>query len=292
MLYPIDDLRDTHIIGNNCREWIIGKDRFPILRDHNFLCIGYSSIRPPYFMVKRKVEASLVVACHSGTAGVYDFKNGTTRVWEPGQVLLCPRGASYGYEAISEEPWLIAWAMHLDSESVPMVDGKESTIIEADCADYINSIQMLARESATNADPAALQALTSLIYIQMRRISSPNGMDRRIAKLWERVESDLGYSWSNTTMANYAHMSEEHLRRLCLRHYGQSPMKHLQQLRMHRACARLRTEGCTIEAIACQLGFSNVYSFSAAFKRWAGVPPGEFRRNGLKQTPNESIQIA
>jgi len=73
-------------------------------------------------------------------------------------------------------------------------------------------------------------------------------------------------------------MSEEHLRRLCHKHYQRSPMDHLTHLRLRRAGTMLRSSPEKMEEIAHQAGYESVYSFSAAFRRWSGIPPARFRR--------------
>jgi transcriptional regulator GlxA family with amidase domain len=45
-----------------------------------------------------------------------------------------------------------------------------------------------------------------------------------------RVEGDLGPDWDVAALAAVACMSEEHLRRLCHRHYERSPGDHLTHL--------------------------------------------------------------
>ena len=46
---------------------------------------------------------------------------------------------------------------------------------------------------------------------------------------------------------------------------------------VERAGTLLRSTPAKIEDIAVRVGFAGVYSFSAAFKRWSGVPPSEYR---------------
>jgi len=60
------------------------------------------------------------------------------------------------------------------------------------------------------------------------------------ARLWERVEADLGRDWDGRGLSQVAALSEEHLRRLCHRHDQRSPMAYLAQLRLHRAATLLR----------------------------------------------------
>ncbi|MBN1403536.1 MAG: helix-turn-helix domain-containing protein [Opitutales bacterium] len=281
MFPPLIPLRDTHIIGSRCKEWIIGRGRVPQFYNHNIVCVGHSILVPPYRMVRLKSDYALLVAC-TGGKGVF-YEDGQTRQWPEGKLLICPQGAQYAYEAVSEEPWRITWVLYLEASQHGSDNSMRARLVEADCEDFNSCAKMLIRETSSEAAPAAIESLTSLLRIHMQRLDGGDCIDSRVSNLWSIVESDLGANWDNTKLAQLAKMSEEHLRRLCLKHYGKSPIKHLQHLRMHSACIRLRTGNCKIETIAESLGFSSLYAFSAAFKRWAGVSPGQFRSHE-KQT--------
>jgi two-component system response regulator BaeR len=73
-------------------------------------------------------------------------------------------------------------------------------------------------------------------------------------RLWDHVEGDLGNDWDGHELAKTAALSEEHLRRLCHRHFRRSPMAHLTQLRMQRACTLLSSSTAKIEEIDRLLG--------------------------------------
>jgi len=282
MLPPLYPLRETHMVGPNTKEWVLGRERFPQLANSHFVWVGHSVIHQPYRMLRLSCVYAQVVACFGGSGKI--LIEGELQDWKAGQVMLCPRGALHAFEASNPDPWLLAWMFYDDTQEAPMINGDKSRLIDADGADFVSTLRMLTREAASEAEPAAIQALTGLLQIHTLRLCGSKRVDERLSRLWEHVEADLGRTWDNKQLSRHAAMSEEHLRRLCLRHYGRSPMKHLLQLRMHRACVNLRNSGCKIEAIAMQLGFASVYSFSTAFKRWAGVSPGQFRSG--EQTPN------
>lgn len=77
-------------------------------------------------------------------------------------------------------------------------------------------------------------------------------------------------------LARLAHMSTEHLRRLCHRQLGRSPMHHVIFLRMRRAAELLSTTNDKVETIANAVGYQNPFVFSNTFKKWTGWRPSEF----------------
>jgi AraC-like DNA-binding protein len=59
----------------------------------------------------------------------------------------------------------------------------------------------------------------------------------------------------------------------------------LESLRMDLARTHLEEGVLSIDAVATMLGYSDRSSFGRAFKRWTGVPPQQFRRDGAIAVP-------
>lgn len=71
--------------------------------------------------------------------------------------------------------------------------------------------------------------------------------------------------------------SGEHLRRLCKKALGRSPMQQLTFLRMEKASQLLLETDEKIETIARMTGYKNAFHFSNVFMEWVGIRPSEFR---------------
>ncbi|SFE61846.1 AraC-type DNA-binding protein [Paenibacillus algorifonticola] len=54
---------------------------------------------------------------------------------------------------------------------------------------------------------------------------------------------------------------------------------YLEMVRIERAAALLRTEGCTVDEIASRVGYNSSHSFRRAFKRVMGVAPSSYRQS-------------
>jgi AraC-like DNA-binding protein len=277
MLPDLFPLRETHMVGPTCKEWVMGRDRFPQFFTHNFAWVGHSALLPPYRMVRMKSFMTHIVACHGGRGRV--VIDGRAQLWEPGRVLLCPRGACHAFEAFDPDtPWLIAWVFCDEKSGPRVVEGDRARMIDADVSGFVSVLQLMAKECAAEADPAAIQSLISLLDIHSRRLGGGGRIDARLAALWERVDADLGRDWDVPGMARTAGMGDEQLRRLCLRDFGTSPMRRLTQLRMHRACVLLGESDCKVQALASMLGYESAYAFSTSFKKWSGLSPSAFRQ--------------
>lgn len=281
MLPPLLPLSETHHIGPTCREWVLLPERSPALRRARFAWVGHSVVRSPYRIVRLKSRYAHALAAVSGEGRV--VIDGRVVRWRPGQVLLAPQGEDHAFEVAGAGPWRIAWAFWDDLAGERLLAGTATRLIKAEATDFVATVELVAREGLGEAEPAAMQALVTLLQTHLRRIIGATPKDARLVKLWEEVEADLAHAWTAAELARRAATSEEHLRRLCHRHYRCSPMSYVSQRRMHRAAVLLRASGAKVETIAEQVGFASVYAFSAAFKRWSGLPPARFRQGGAER---------
>ncbi len=86
----------------------------------------------------------------------------------------------------------------------------------------------------------------------------------------KRSPAQLDYEWTLSELARVAHVSGEHLRRLCTQQLGRTPMRQVTYLRMRRAAELLSTTDEKIESITHAVGYQNPFVFSNTFKKWIG----------------------
>lgn len=278
MQAPGDYFFNTHKIGPDCRQHMMDKEHFPVMRAAPFIWLGYSELYPPYRMVRTaSVHSHIVVSLGGVGRAVID---GELVDWQPGQVLLAPVGAHHAFEVADDGAWSIAWVFYDDEVSAPVLSGRNTRLVQADGNDFASVLRMLLKESSGAASQPVMSAMVSLLDVCARRLASGDDVDARIQRMWGRVEADLARQWGVSDMARIACMSEEHLRRLCKKYYQRSPVEHLTHLRMRRAATMLRATQELVDDIARSVGYASMYSFSVAFSRWGGVPPSVFRLRG------------
>lgn len=73
-------------------------------------------------------------------------------------------------------------------------------------------------------------------------------------------------------------VSPYYLIRLFRRVYKQTPHQYLMQVRVSRAKELLRNSDLSITDICAEVGFESLGSFSALFRRMAGISPSAYRR--------------
>lgn len=94
----------------------------------------------------------------------------------------------------------------------------------------------------------------------------------------EHFRNDL----SIKELAKMANMSEKHFSTSFHQMLGLSPKQYIIQCRMNAAAKMLINTNNTISAIASELGYSDVYSFSKAFKKYYDEAPIDFRKQSNK----------
>jgi transcriptional regulator GlxA family with amidase domain len=118
---------------------------------------------------------------------------------------------------------------------------------------------------------------TELIHSYVLRFAQPHQSDARLWKLWEAVQQALDHPWTLDELATRACLSKEHLRKVCRRELGRTPMQQVTFMRMQHARHLLSTTREKVESISRQAGYANPFTFSNTFKKWIGWRPSEFR---------------
>ena len=161
-----------------------------------------------------------------------------------------------------------------------MVGGDAPRLVDVDPRGLWAGIEGLHREAIGPGEPSMLDRWVQLIEAHAARILDPHHDRDPLWRLWAAMTSDLAADWSLERLAEHAWFSAEHVRRLCLRHTGRSPVEHVTHLRMARAAALLESTPMKIAAVAEAVGYTNPFAFSTAFRRAKGTSPAAWRAAG------------
>ncbi|GAB3756640.1 helix-turn-helix transcriptional regulator [Microlunatus parietis] len=268
-----DDLRlvDDHRIGAGVREVIVYGRDCPELAEAGISMVGLSDVLDEFRFVRTDPAEAQLLACRDGRGAVWvDGKWVTCR---PGFAYLTPSHAPHAYRAYENTPWSVAWASFRPLRAG--VAGPLLRPVEAEL--WTQLIKALHTEQAGAADPEVVRMLSGLITLYLSR-QLDTGADPRLARLWRTVRQRLTDDWTLDRLAEQAGMSAEHLRRLCLREFGQTPSAMVRGLRMEQARLLLRTTDLTLASIARQTGYRDAFSFSRAFRRVVSISPDRWRR--------------
>jgi AraC-like DNA-binding protein len=274
-----NNLSETHIVGTRTKEWIVQATSCPSLRVHHIKHVGVADAAAPYRMVRTDLSGSYLLACFSGRGRIR--LDGRWQMCRAGMACLAPPHVLHAFHALPRQRWGFCWVRYEQpAEQKPIITSASPVMARFDPQPLRSAIFGLYCEASGTMDPVALHHWVELIQTYVLHFAQPWRVDDRLWRLWEVVDRSLDQSWTLEKLRQLSHLSGEHLRRLCRRQLGRSPMHHVTYLRMKRAAALLETTGDKIESIAQAVGYENPFVFSTTFKRWIGWRPSDYRRRG------------
>ena len=219
-----------------------------------------------------------MIVCCGGTGRVW--ADGGWKRLEPDHAYLTPPGKLHAFEPEGKAVWKTAWAIYEQpAHEKPIFDFPGPVVKQIDATPILELVQSIHREVHSMADPSMLHHLTEAFQLHVLRLRSTEPFDRRIGALTSMVEGAPSHPWTAKELAARLHVSEEHLRRICLKWLDRSPMDHAACLRIQRACALLHGPEMKLQTIAEIVGYANAFSLSIAFKRLTGVSPSHYREH-------------
>ena len=270
-----EKLSETHIVGEDTFQKIVHSDSCASLRKRSILHVGVGDAKPPYRIVRTKLEGAYLHACVGGAGRM--LLDGRWREHREGMVSFSPAHVLHAFHAIPGARWRYCWVRYMPTSPRSVPGGMVPLMAAFDARPLAASIAGLHAELHSGAEAASMTLWTDLIEHYVSRFADPLQREDRLRLLWEQVGDDLAYAWTLEKLATRANMSSEHLRRLCNKSLGRSPMQQLAFLRMQHAAHLLATSDRKIEDIANAVGYQNPFAFSNTFKRMTGYRPSRFQ---------------
>ncbi|MDF2650732.1 MAG: AraC family transcriptional regulator [Paenibacillus sp.] len=88
-------------------------------------------------------------------------------------------------------------------------------------------------------------------------------------------------------VAAHAALHRAYFSKIFNEHIGIPPKQYLEKLKMEKALELLRLTAYTISEISHSLGYSDPYTFTHAFSRYFGIPPGKWRKERVSTILSE-----
>lgn len=139
------------------------------------------------------------------------------------------------------------------------------------------------------ADVFVAQALRSYLTAA-GGLAPPAVTDPGVARIVKMLREHPEARWSVDALAHRAGMSRTLFTTRFRAAIGDPPMVYLTELRLRRAAGYLSATTKGVREIAHLSGYGNEASFSKAFSRLFGRPPGEYRRERLA-VPQHTPQV-
>lgn len=152
-------------------------------------------------------------------------------------------------------------------------------------------VRLVAEEADADAPgrDLVLARLVEVLLIEALRAGSANGAppgmlrglsDARLASAMRQMHGDPARQWTVEQLAKESALSRSSFFERFTQAVGLPPMEYLLAWRMALAKKLLRQQGLALAVVAERVGYSSSSTFSTAFSRYVGQPPGRYARHG------------
>ncbi|MCC5884567.1 MAG: AraC family transcriptional regulator [Halomonas sp.] len=271
-----EQLSETHIVGDETRQWIVRAEDSPVLAQRHISHVGVGDAAVPYRIVRTRLSGAYIHGSLGGEGRM--LLDGRWCTMRRNMISFAPAHALHAFHAVPESRWQYCWLRYLPSAPRSLVGTIAPIMQHFDPEPMKYAILGLYSEVFHGkADAASCVMWVDTIERYIARFADPWRRDARIVAVFEAVMPTLERQWTIEEMAEIAHVSTEHLRRISRKVFGRSPMQQLTQLRMQHATHLLATSNLPVEEIAERVGYRSPFAFSKTFKRMNGVSPSHFR---------------
>ena len=258
------------------REWLQQSPICALLKMHHIAHVGVMHAKAPFRVSRVNPSGTYMMACLEGCGQV--LVDGRWESLSAGQACLLPPFVMNRFQCLPRQSWKFCWVRYEESREQSPIISSSTPVMGSYVAAALEHAILGLRADVASTQPLPTQEMwVNLLHQYVMRFAQPQHADERLVKLWRQVEKNLARPWTLEEMAAMSHMSSEHLRRLCRRHLGRSPLQHLTFLRMQQAQHLLTTTREKIQTVAHAVGYENAFTFSTSFKKWVGWRPSEHR---------------
>lgn len=207
----------------------------------------------------------------ASTGQITYIHNGKTFVSDKNSAVLLPKGQDYtiyGTES-GDFPVINFECINFHSDEIFVFPIKNNN-------NFIKDFERMKNLFYTKNDK--LQVM-SILYDIISKLNLDSSIESNIlAPAVKYIESNYFNDITNEELAKKCNISEVYFRKLFTKQYGDSPKKHIINLRINKA-KQLLTEGVLqISAVAEECGFSNPYHFCRLFKQRTGLTPSGYMK--------------
>ncbi|RJS91863.1 AraC family transcriptional regulator [Salinisphaera sp. Q1T1-3] len=210
-----------------------------------------------------------------------------------GEIGILPREARHYFVGRTEDSQLLVVDLYMDDDIVRQIERLGGHSPTLDDVFVAPRVMALPGELAPMIGTAARQlgqpcrdtrlvahqwATTFTVQAYEFLQSSPDRFDGRIARFTAFIDSRLGRPPTNTALQQHMYMSSSALNQWCRLCFDQTPQQVVLRRRLAAARERLLTTSSAIARIAHETGFADTPTFTRAFGRVYGLPPGAVRR--------------
>ncbi|MEI6871229.1 MAG: AraC family transcriptional regulator [Verrucomicrobiota bacterium] len=279
-MLEIHPTQDVSVSAPDTKAKLLRGNACALLQQQRIAHIGWTETGAPFQQVRLQPSGSYIQVCIAGEGRI--MLDGRWQASCPGMAALAPPRVLNAFEAIPGKRWHFCWVRFSEPMGTKsVVNATSPVIVQCNPAILYSAIQGLQAECEGAADPRFIIHWVELITGEVQRLAQPWQKNERLGGLWKQVEDTLSQDWTCDKLATRAGYSSEHLRRICLRELGRTPMQQVTYMRVHKAAETLLSGNLKLAEAAHEVGYSDAFVLSKLFKKWMGCSPSDYRSRSV-----------
>jgi AraC-type DNA-binding domain-containing proteins len=224
---------------------------------------------------------------------ICELQNGDTHTIEKGQSIVVP--ADMRHKMISRTTNTINF-VHIQFTilgiidilslfTIPYVfDGEKGQIIgqsiEQLNTNYFDDSEAFPIKKMLEQREAAFRLLNTIISVSTVNEDTPKLLSNiyKIYPVLSYIQKNAANITSRKELSDVLKISETRFHYIFKDITGQSPVSYLKNVRLKKSQLLLLTTDMTIDSVAKQVGYEDVFNFSKQFKKRFGTSPSEYRK--------------
>lgn len=254
-----------------------------------FLCFCGEADCKPLHHYGPAVKPSYVIHYITKGKGTYTV-NGHSYELCAGQGFIIYPNILTEYEADESDPWSYFWigfdGSKADSYLKTAGFSHNNLIFTSSegglLKEYVND--MLEHNNISPSNELRLQGLLYMFLSVISSNAAPSPADNLgntgiyVSKAIEYIQNNYYNDIHVSDIASYVSLNRSYLTTIFTSALGQSPQQYLTTFRITRAAELLRLTNLSIGDTARSCGYTDIFTFSKAFKKLKGVNPSKFRK--------------
>ena len=289
------DFRQTSPVRgeNNMEDFILfypETTRFPDLQLRH---IGYENCVPghSYGPAVRSVYLMHIILRGKGT---FMANQQSWHLGEGDGFLILPEMQTF-YKADERDPWTYFWVAFLGTGAEDVIHdlglARDSLVFHSSRPSVLLDVvgEMFENRDMTRAKQYMNRSLLYRFFSMLLddvevKIGSHTQRNRIVSEAVRYIENSYGDpSIRVTEIAKTVNVERGYLYTLFMKNLGLSPQEYLLKFRLTKATDLLNHTELSIDKIALECGYQDPATFSKAFRKMFGIPPGRFRKRIREQ---------
>ena len=257
----------------------------------DILFYGLERCRPGHVFRGNNIRSNYVLHFIFQGQGEFAVANQHLTTLHAGDIFLLPKGKPAFYQADQSEPWTYFWigfnGLNIDTILEKTKLAQRYFLKDVQGSRFANTLTQLYQALHNEyglANDLHIKALTFEMFFNLlnefpgSKSPSHNQTELQFQAAVNYLKANYQAGCTVTDLAHHLALSRSYVYDLFKRYANSSPQQFLTRQRMEDAKQQLITTALPIKEIASGVGYSDTYTFSKAFKRYAGASPNAYRQ--------------